>query len=78
MKLNKYSDNPILSPNDNYWENLSVCNPGVWYEDGIFYMLYRAAGNDKDYIMVCFRRNFCLSVLIITEGKTNFKLNLVK
>ena len=51
MKLKKYQNNPILQPNDNYWENLSVCNPGVWYDDGIFYMLYRAAGNDKDYII---------------------------
>ena len=45
MRLKKYDNNPILSPNSaNAWENLVVCNPGVWYEDGIFYMLYRAAG----------------------------------
>ncbi len=50
MKLIKYTQNPVLSPNpDNYWENLVVCNPGVWYEDGIFYMLYRAAGDDVDH-----------------------------
>ncbi|MEZ7497145.1 glycosidase [Flavobacterium sp. Arc3] len=50
MKLIKYAQNPVLSPNpDNYWENLVVCNPGVWYEDGIFYMLYRAAGDDVDH-----------------------------
>lgn len=50
MKLIKYAQNPVLSPNpDNYWENLVVCNPGVWYEDGVFYMLYRAAGDDVDH-----------------------------
>jgi predicted GH43/DUF377 family glycosyl hydrolase len=48
MKLSKYSGNPILSPNpDNEWESLVVCNPGVWYEAGKFYMLYRAAGDDE-------------------------------
>lgn len=50
MKLKKCSDNPILKPNPaNAWENLVVCNPGVWYEDGIFTMLYRAAGDDEQH-----------------------------
>ncbi|WP_319226276.1 glycosidase [Draconibacterium orientale] len=50
MKLTKCSDNPILKPNPaNAWENLVVCNPGVWYEDGIFTMLYRAAGDDEQH-----------------------------
>lgn len=50
MKLIKCEQNPILSPNsNNYWENLVVCNPGAWYEDGVFYMLYRAAGDDEDH-----------------------------
>lgn len=47
MKLEKYRNNPILTPNNNKWENLVVCNPGAWYENGKFYLLYRAAGNDK-------------------------------
>lgn len=52
MRLKKYDNNPILSPNSaNAWENLVVCNPGVWYEDGIFYMLYRAAGNDEEHVI---------------------------
>ncbi len=52
MKLKKYSENPVLSPHPNHdWENLGVCNPGAWYEDGIFYLLYRAAGNDKEHII---------------------------
>ena len=50
MKLKKYLGNPILSPNpDNPWESLVVCNPAAWYEDGVFYLLYRAAGNDVEH-----------------------------
>ncbi len=50
MKLIKCLKNPILSPNKkNSWENLAVCNPGVWYEKGTFYMLYRAAGDDEEH-----------------------------
>lgn len=52
MILKKYENNPVLSPNPaNNWENLVVCNPGVWYEDGTFYMLYRAAGDDENHII---------------------------
>ena len=52
MKLKKYSGNPILSPNlDNSWESLSVCNPGAWYEDGKFSLLYRAAGDDAEHFI---------------------------
>ena len=47
MKFTKYAGNPILRPNpDTNWEELCVLNPAVWYEDGKFTMLYRAAGND--------------------------------
>jgi len=50
FKLNKYEGNPILQPNrDNEWESLVVCNPGAWYEEGTFYLLYRAAGNDEEH-----------------------------
>jgi len=50
MKLTKHPNNPILKPHaTNYWENLVVCNPGVWYENGKFTMLYRAAGNDEQH-----------------------------
>lgn len=52
MKLKKHPNNPVLKPNPaNDWENLVVCNPGAWYEDGKFYLLYRAAGNDKEHII---------------------------
>ncbi len=52
MKLIKSELNPILSPNKaNDWEDLVTCNPGAWYEDGKFYMLYRAAGDDKNHVI---------------------------
>jgi predicted GH43/DUF377 family glycosyl hydrolase len=52
MKLEKYSANPVLSPNPKQpWESLVVCNPGVIYDQGIFYMLYRCAGNDATHII---------------------------
>jgi len=52
MKLEKYSGNPILSPNPGQsWESLAVCNPGVIYDRGVFHMLYRCAGNDSSHIV---------------------------
>ncbi|MCD8194084.1 MAG: glycosidase [Tannerellaceae bacterium] len=52
MKLTKYANNPILSPNEeNEWESLVTCNPGVIYDNGTFYMLYRAAGNDEAHVI---------------------------
>lgn len=52
MKLTKFEGNPILSPNKaNTWESLVVCNPAAWYEDGKFYLLYRAAGNDEEHLI---------------------------
>lgn len=50
MKLQKYENNPILSPvKESPWESLYTCNPGAWYENGKFYLLYRAAGNDVEH-----------------------------
>lgn len=52
MKLKKFQGNPIVSPNEkNAWESLVTCNPGVYYDNGIFYMLYRAAGNDDEHVI---------------------------
>ena len=52
MKLHKYQGNPILSSlDDSPWENLVTCNPGVIYDGGTFYMLYRAAGDDEDHVI---------------------------
>lgn len=52
MKLKKFEGNPILSPLEtNDWESLVTCNPGVYYDNGMFYMLYRAAGNDEEHVI---------------------------
>lgn len=52
MLLEKYEHNPILTKNpSNEWESLCVLNPAVIFndEDQKYYMLYRAAGNDKQH-----------------------------
>ena len=52
MKLQKHSENPILRPHPSHpWENLVVCNPGVIYDNGLFHMLYRSAGNDAEHVI---------------------------
>lgn len=52
MILKKFGGNPIISPlSSNEWEALVTCNPGVYYDNGTFYMLYRAAGNDKEHVI---------------------------
>jgi predicted GH43/DUF377 family glycosyl hydrolase len=52
MKLQRSASNPILVPHAEHpWENLVVCNPGVIHHDGLFQMLYRAAGDDKDHVI---------------------------
>lgn len=52
MKLKKFEGNPIIAPNpENEWESLVTCNPGVYYDNGTFYMLYRAAGDDKEHVI---------------------------
>ncbi|MFG0249775.1 MAG: hypothetical protein ACF8OB_12885 [Phycisphaeraceae bacterium JB051] len=50
FELQRHADNPVLVPEpDHPWENFAVCNPAVWYENGQFLMLYRAAGDDADH-----------------------------
>lgn len=52
MKLERFAGNPILSPHPGHpWENLVTCNPGVVYDEGTFYMLYRAAGDDEEHVI---------------------------
>lgn len=52
MKLQRHTSNPILNPHPLHpWENLVVCNPGVVHHDGLFHMLYRAAGDDSDHVI---------------------------
>jgi predicted GH43/DUF377 family glycosyl hydrolase len=46
MKLERYRNNPILEKNPQQpWEQGSVLNPSVLYEDGIFRMVYRATND---------------------------------
>ena len=52
MKLKRYEDNPILSPNPaNEWESLAVFNPAAWYEkdNKKVLLLYRAAESGPEY-----------------------------
>ena len=50
MKLKKYEGNPIIKPDPSHpYEDLVVCNPAAWYENGIFYLLYRSAGDNKEH-----------------------------
>ncbi len=42
--------NPILKPiKENNWESLKVYNPGAIYENGKYYLFYRAVGNEKNW-----------------------------
>jgi predicted GH43/DUF377 family glycosyl hydrolase len=46
VRLHRHPDNPILEKNpDVAWEQGSVLNPSVLYEDGIFRMVYRATND---------------------------------
>jgi predicted GH43/DUF377 family glycosyl hydrolase len=51
MKLTKYENNPILSPNAHKWENLVTTNPTAWYDadSGEVKLIYRAAGDDEEH-----------------------------
>ncbi len=52
MKLIKSPQNPIIKPNpEQPWEDLVVCNPAAWYENGTFYLLYRGAGHDLGHVI---------------------------
>lgn len=47
IKLKKYKKNPILTTiKEHSWENKAVFNPAVVYEDGKFYVVYRALSKD--------------------------------
>lgn len=52
MKLKRFEDRPILSPDTSSpWQSLVTTNPGAWYdaERGEVVMLYRAAGHDEEH-----------------------------
>ncbi|HZU13676.1 MAG TPA: glycosidase [Chloroflexota bacterium] len=46
MLFRRSSDNPILTPNDRWWESRAVLNPGTALYDGRVAMVYRAVGTD--------------------------------
>lgn len=52
MKLQKFSGNPIISPNpNNKWESFVTTNPGAYYDEKseTVYLLYRAADSDVEH-----------------------------
>ena len=72
MKLKKYEKNPIIAPNPaNAWENLVTCNPGVIYDDGRFYMLYRAAASTSAVSAI--RRYSVPARTVPTEGASKIR-----
>jgi predicted GH43/DUF377 family glycosyl hydrolase len=49
--LERYDDNPILSPNEkNWWESKSVFNCASLYDGKKVHLLYRAVGEYENYI----------------------------
>ncbi len=46
--LNRYENNPIISPNEErWWESNGTFNPAVYVDDhGVVHLLYRAIGDD--------------------------------
>jgi len=68
VKLKRYENNPILSPNPaNQWENLAVFNPAAWYDEDKkqVILLYRAAEAAPEYkcyfglavVQACFEKS---------------------
>ncbi len=52
MQLERYTGNPILSPQPTHpWEDLAVFNPAAWYDEdrGEVLLLYRAAESHPEY-----------------------------
>lgn len=50
MKFERCPENPILKPiPDSVWESSQVINPAVIYENGTFWMYYRASADDDKY-----------------------------
>ena len=52
MHLQRYSGNPILSPNPQHeWESLVTTNPGAWFdlESQRVYLFHRVTGFDEEH-----------------------------
>jgi len=49
IKIKRYEGNPIVTPRGDGWRRAATFNPGVYYEDGIFYMYDRCAGSLRPF-----------------------------
>lgn len=47
--LQRHPSNPIVTPNGLPWRRATSFNPGVLYEDGVFYLYERAAGSLRPF-----------------------------
>lgn len=46
IKLERYTENPIISPRPYAWESQAVFNPAAVYSNGKVHLFYRALGDD--------------------------------
>ena len=46
VKLQRAENNPIIEPNEHYWESKATFNPTAIYENGKVHLVYRAIGDD--------------------------------
>ncbi len=52
VKLDKYQNNPILTPNPHYsWQAKAVLNPTVLYHQGTYHLIYRAMSQDNTSVL---------------------------
>jgi len=49
LKIKRCKENPIVVPGVYDWRKAAVFNPGVIYEDGVFYMYERSAGSLRPF-----------------------------
>ncbi|MCX6375698.1 MAG: glycosidase [Armatimonadetes bacterium] len=47
MELERYDQNPVISPTDRWWENKAVFNCAAVRSNGKVHILYRAMGDDE-------------------------------
>lgn len=51
LKLNRFQNNPIITPGDNSWESQYAFNPSAVFENGKVHLLYRAMGEDGTSVL---------------------------
>ena len=49
--LKRSKDNPIIAPNNNYWESKATFNPTAIYHDGKVHVIYRAIGDSDNSVL---------------------------